>query len=67
MLLESMIEHLHNFRRDVVLGFFTVFHHVDMNGFVVVGVELEDITKEDKTVTLLLLSDDVNSILFYLL
>jgi hypothetical protein len=67
MLLESMIEHLHNFRRDVVLGFFTVFHHVDMNGFVVVGVELEDITKEDKNVTLLLLSDDVNSILFYLL
>ena len=43
-----MIEHLNNFRRDVVLGFFTVFHHVDMNGFVVVGVELEDITKEDK-------------------
>lgn len=48
MLLESMVEHLLNLGIHIIFGFLPIFHHVNMNGFVIVGIEFEDIAKEDK-------------------
>ena len=48
MLLESVIENLLDIGRNVVFCLLPVFHHVDMDGLVVIGIEFEDITKEDK-------------------
>lgn len=41
-----MIKYLLDFRLYVVLSFFSILNHMDMNWFVVIGVELENITEE---------------------
>ena len=48
MLLESVIENLLNIGSHIVLGFLPVLHNVDMDGFVVIRIEFENISKEDK-------------------
>ena len=46
--LETVVEHLLHGWIHVVFCLLSVFHHVDMDGFVVVGIEFEDIAKQDK-------------------
>ena len=50
MLLESVIEHLLNLRRNIIFGFLSIFHHVNMNRFMIIRVEHETKSEYCKSV-----------------